>query len=163
MANAIAYRYSSYFPLPIGQYRIGIFKANDDKVPLRVFDLPLQPDAFFTVLMSPGKIDLVNDTLNPKVTTGTILIRNYFPKVTIAVSAGAKRLNPALPYGQSFEASGLPLSSTSLSFAAALADGKKAEAGVDIDLKENKRATVLIIPDSYGRFRARVTFDGKDL
>jgi type II secretory pathway component PulJ len=32
----------------------------------------------------------------------------------------------------------------------------------DLSLKTGKRATALIIPDPYGRFRLRVTFDGKN-
>jgi hypothetical protein len=36
---------------------------------------------------------------------------------------------------------------------------EKAEA----DFVASKRGTLLVIPDTYGRFRPRVTIDGKDL
>ena len=44
-----------------------------------------------------------------------------------------------------------------------LPDGKPAQSDLDIDFRQCSKATLLVIPDVYGRFRPRVTFDGKNL
>jgi hypothetical protein len=41
-----------------------------------------------------------------------------------------------------------------------LPNGTPAESTAEADFTASKKATVLIIPDSYGRFRPRVTADG---
>ena len=161
-ANATAYRYSSYVALPTGRLRVGVYRALDAKSPLKAFDLDLSPESFFTVLVSPGKIDLINDTNDPKASIGTITVRNYFPKAPVAISLGNRKLVNALPYGASYEISDLPLGRTSLGFRTELPNGLPVQGAVDLDFRESKRATVLLIPDSYGRFRPRVTLDGKD-
>ncbi len=161
-ANATAYRYSSYVALPTGRLRVGVYRALDAKSPLRVIDVDLSPESFFTVLMSPGKIDLINDTNDSKASIGTITVRNYFPKARVAISLGTRKLVHVLAYGASYEISDLPLGRTSLGFQTELPNGSPVQGAVDVDFRESKRVTVLLIPDSYGRFRPRVTLDGKD-
>ena len=162
-SNATSYRASNYTALAPGSYRLGVYKASDDKSPLKVFDVNLMPNIFFTVLVSPGKIDLVNDTVDPKATTGTATVRNFFPDATVTVSSGAGVLASALPYGQSYTATALPLTRSVLTMSGHLPTGTPVQASVEIDFAPSKRATVLIIPDSYGRFRPRITVDGKDI
>lgn len=161
-SNAAAYRYSSYAALPTGRLRLGVFRTHESHSPLKTFDLNLLPDSFFTVLISPGRIELINDTNDPKANAGAITVRNYFPGVTVAVTSGAKTLTNALAYGQSFEATDLPPARTPIFLQGKLPSGVPVQANVDVDFKESKRVTVLIIPDSYGRFRPRVTLAGKD-
>lgn len=162
ISNVGSYRYSSYIAFPAGAYRLGVFKANDVKAPLKTFDLTLRPDTFFTVLISPGKIDLVNDTVDPKADSGTVTVRNYFPGVTVTVTSGGQTL-ATLPYGESHESGSMPLTRSSVALSARLPTGIPVQATLEPDFKASKRATVLIIPDLYGRFRPRVTVDGKNI
>ncbi len=162
-SNATPYRASNYMALTPGRYRLGVYKASDDKSPLKVFDVNLMPNVFFTVLISPGRIDLVDDTVDPKATSGTAIVRNFFPDVTVTVSSGSHVLASALPYGQSYAATALPLTRSLLTISGHLPSGTPVQASIETDFKPSKRATVLIIPDSYGRFRPRVTVDGKDI
>jgi len=156
-----AYRYSSYRDLPVGKYRLAITKKGD-AAPLKLFDVDLKQDSYFTILISPRGIEMFEDTEDVKATTGTLSIRNFFPGSTVAVQAGSNSVVDALPYGQSQQVTGLPLGRTRITVRAKITNGKPVETSAELDFKDGKRATALIIPDPYGRFRPRFTFDGKN-
>jgi hypothetical protein len=162
MLIGTAYRYSGYGEFPVGKYRLGVFKQGENR-PVKIFDVDLRPNTYFTILISPQSIDMFDDTIDPETTTGTLTVRNYFNGVVVAVSSGAQKIVDALPYGQSHIANGLPLSRLPVTLRTSLPNGRPAEAGAEVDFKTSKRVTLLIVPDSYGRFRARVTVDGKNL
>jgi len=161
------YRYASYIGLAVGKYRLVVYRSGDQVTPLKSFDVDLKPETYFTVLMSPQagamNIELLSDTVDPKATTATLTVRNYFPGLTVAVSSADKQIVDALAYGQSYKAEGLARANMPLTLRTRLSNGTPAESGAEADFKMIKRATLLIIPDSYGRFRPRVTIDGKNL
>jgi len=157
-----AYQYSSYSAFPIGRYRLGVFRRGES-APLKIFDVDLKQDTFFTILVSPRSIDTFDDTIDSKSSSGTLMIRNFFPATALSVSSSSKSIVDALGTGQSYQATGFPLGRTTVTVRAKLPDGKPAQSDLDIDFKECSHATLLVIPDSYGRFRPRVTFDGKNL
>ena len=130
---------------------------------LKVFSVDLKQDSYFTILISPRGIEMLEDTEDPKATSGTLRFQNYFPGVSISASLDKKQIIDSLAYGQSYQTTGLPLVRSAVTFRAKLSNGKPVESAADFDFKTGKRATALIIPDSYGRFRLRVTFDGKNL
>ncbi len=154
------YRYAGYSPLPVAKYQLGIFKQNEPR-PLKIIDLDLKPNAFFSIVVSPFSTEVLDDTIDSSATTGIVTIRNFFPGVTVAALSGADTLVAALPYGQRHVSTGLPLSRIPVTFRARLPDGSLTESTQEVDLVTSKRATVLIIPDSYGLFRVRIIADGK--
>ncbi|MDB6148223.1 MAG: hypothetical protein JWO45_1887, partial [Spartobacteria bacterium] len=85
------------------------------------------------------------------------------PGSMVSASIGQTQIVGSLPYGQSYQATALPLGRVSITLRGKLSNGKSAESSADVDFKTGKRATALVIPDSYERFRPRVTFDGKNL
>jgi hypothetical protein len=157
-----AYQYSSYSEFPIGRYRLGVFRKGEI-TPIKVFDVDLKQETFFTILVSPRSIDMFDDTIDPKSSSGTLTIWNFFLGISLSVSCNSKSIVEALETGQSYQATGFALGSTTVKVQAKLPDGKAAQSDLDIDFKQCSRATLLIIPDSYGRFRPQVTFDGKNL
>jgi hypothetical protein len=161
MLIGTAYKASGYGEYSVGKYHLGVFKRGEDR-PVKIFDVDLKPETYLTILISPQSIDLFDDTIDPKATTGTITVRNYFIGATVAVVSRDQRIVDALPYGNSYMAAGLPLSSMPITVHAHLPNEQTAEAGGEVNFKTSKRATVLIIPDSYGRFRSRITEDGKN-
>jgi len=162
LLTASAYQYSSYRELPMGKYRLGVFKKGAN-APLKVFDVDLKQETFFTILLSPKSIDMFDDTIDPKTTSGSLTIRNFFPGINLSVSADSKSIVSALQSGQSYQATGFPFARTTVTVQTKLLDGKPAQSDLDIDFRQSPKATLLVIPDVYGRFRPRVTFDGKNL
>jgi hypothetical protein len=163
LSRAASYRYSSYTELPVGRYQFAVFKTGDRRTSLRTFAVDVQPDTFFTVSVSPRGVEFMNDTNNPKATTGTLIIRNFFPGLVVSVESPTRNIVTALAYGQSVSAAGQPLARLPITLRAPLPNGTAVQSSVEADLRASKRATVLIIPDSYGRFRPRVMVDGKNL
>ena len=161
------YRYSSYLAYPPGLYHLSVNKAGQPERPLKVIDLNLAADAYFTILVSPTSrgpnIELINDTNDPKAGSATLVVRNYFPSLTVDVFGRQKKIVSALSFGQSIAVGDLPFDHLSLTMRTVLPNKVLAESGAEADFKVIKRATLLIIPDEYGRFRPRVTLDGKDL
>jgi hypothetical protein len=161
-----AYLYSSYIEFPPGKYHLAVFKKGDRKTPLKIIDVDLRPETFFTILVSPKagiiNVEVIDDTNDPKATSGTLVVRNYFAGLTVAVSSDTQKIVDALPYGQTYAATGFPLSRVPLTLHTHLANGTPAESDAEADFHASKHATLLIIPDTYGRFRPRVTIDGKN-
>ena len=158
-SNATAYVYSSYSELPKGGYRLGVYESGDQTSPLKVFALTVTPNSFFTILVGPSTMDLINDTVDPKATSDTITVRNYFPGSTVDICSGAKTVATALAYGQSFVLKDL-VAKDNVALRSRLPTGKAAEFKVNPDFRTSRHATILVIPDSYGRFRPMVTMDG---
>jgi hypothetical protein len=166
MMNGSGYKYGNYMEFPPGGYHLGLYKKGDTTAPLKIFDINLRPDTYFTILLSPQNgvmtAELLDDTIDPKTTAGTLTIRNYFTGTTVSVSSDTQKIIDALPYGQSYSATGFPLQRLQLTLKTKLPNGSIAESGAEADLHASPHSTLLIIPDSYGRFRPRTTIDGKD-
>jgi hypothetical protein len=162
LLNGTAFQYSSYVEFPTARYRLVVFRKGDRNTPLKSFDIELKPDTYFTIIVSPQSIDAFDDTIDPKATTGSLTIRNYFPGLTASVSSDTQTLATAVAYGQATMAPGLPLKRVPLVLRTKLPNGTPAESTAEADFAASKRATLLIIPDSYGRFRPRVTIDGSN-
>ena len=166
IGKAPSYRYNSYLEYPVGAYRLSVNKAGQPDKPLKQMDLNLAADFFFTVLVAPTpqgpSVQLINDTASLKADKAVLTVRNFFPDITVDVFAGAKKIVSALPYGQSVAVGDLPFDQVSLTIRTILPDKTPAESGAEADFKLSKRATLLVIPDEYGRFRPRVTLDGSN-
>jgi hypothetical protein len=162
LLTARAYQCSSYLEFPVARYQLGVFNKGST-APRKIFDIDLKVDTYFTILISPQSIDMFDDTNDPKTTSATLTVRNYFPGSTLSVSAGSKVLSNSLSYGQAVQVPGFPFEVAHLALQGKLPDGKLTASDLEVDFKHNSRATLLVIPDSYARFRPRLTFDGKNL
>ena len=161
LLTASAYKYSSYTAFPEARYRLAVVKKGEAAA-LKIFEVDLKQDTFFTILISPRSIDMFSDAQDPNADSGRLMIRNFFPGANISALINSKQVTESLPYGQSYEAGGLSLDRAVITLRAKLPSGVPSESSVDFDFKTSKRATVLIIPDSYGRLRPRITIDGKN-
>jgi hypothetical protein len=162
LLNGTAYQYSSYVEFPVARYRLVVFRKGDRNTPLKSFDIDLKADTYFTIIVSPQSIDAFDDTNDPKATTGSLTIRNYFPGLTVSVSSDTQTIAAAVAYGQSTVAPGFQLKRVPLVLRTKLPNGTPAESTAEADFTASRRASLLIIPDSYGRFRPRVTIDGSN-
>jgi hypothetical protein len=160
--SATAYQCSSYLEFPVAKYQLGVFNKGSDK-PLKVFNIDLKVDTYFTILISPESIDLFDDTNDPKAKSATLTVRNYFVGSGISISTGSGVTSGSIVYGHAVQMPRFPLDVVRVALKAALPGGKQTASDLDVDFKHNSRATLLIMPDSYGRFRTRLIFDGKNL
>ena len=82
LLSGSAYTYSSYVEFAAGRYQLAVFKKGDRKTPLKLVNIDLKAETFFTILVSPKDgvvtVEAFDDTNDPKATTGTLTIRNYF-------------------------------------------------------------------------------------
>ena len=162
-----AYRYSSYRELVPGTYNVAVYRTTDANTALKTFTVNLKPNSFFTILVSPEggavNVQLFDDTIDPKVASAMLTVRNYFPGLTVDVSSATQSIVSSLPYGKSFVAGNFPFKKIPLTLRTRLPNGTPTESEAEVDFLESKRCTLLIIPDPYGRFRPRVTIDGRNL
>ena len=166
MLSGTAYRYTSYIEFPPGAYHLGVYKKGDHTTPLKIVDINLRQKTFFTVLVAPSggviNVEVIQDTNDPKIASGSVVVRNYFPGLIVSVSSDSQSYVDQLAYGQTHTITDLPLKRLPLTLRTKLPNGTPAESEAEADLQASKRGTLLIIPDSYGRFRPRVTIDGKE-
>src|SRR6185503_15231591 len=43
------YRYSSYSEFPLGQYQLAVYKKGDRNSPIKILNVNLRPDTYFTI------------------------------------------------------------------------------------------------------------------
>jgi hypothetical protein len=151
--------------VPAGRTRFAVFKQSDANTPLRNLDVDLKPNTFFTILVGPragssDNIEVIDDTITPDTPAGAVVIRNFFPGVRVSVAAGSRTLADNVGYGESRAIPGLGAAAVQLTLRTNLLDGTPSESGAELEFRRSPRATLLIIPDTYGRFRPRVTSDG---
>ncbi len=146
--------------------RLFVVKNGGD-ASIKNLSVDLKPDTYFTVILAPQgagfKVDFLEDTVDPKATSGTITMRNYFPGTAISVAAGNQMLASSINYGNSSAVEGLAASKMTVTIQAKLPNGTPAQSIVDLDFTASKHVTLLVIPDSYGRFRPRIVADGRNL
>jgi hypothetical protein len=166
LLNGTPLQYSSYTEFPAGKYKLAVFKKGERNTPLKLLDLDVRQESFFTILITPKggvqTVEMTEDTLDPKATSGVLTIRNFFPGSIVGASIKGTKLGSPLPYGESYVAAGLPTGRVSVGLSVRLPTGDPIETGIEPDFKVSKRATLLIIPDSYGRLSPIITFDGKN-
>ena len=166
-AKVPSYRYSSYREITPASYNLSVYRTGETSTALKTFTLDIKPNSYFTILVAPGNgaitVQTINDTLDPKAAAGTLIVRNLFPGLTISVASMSQALVNSLAYGQSISVGGLALKRLPLTLHSRLANGVSTESEAEADFAASKRATLLIIPDTYGRFRPRVTIDGRNL
>ncbi|MGH7938976.1 MAG: hypothetical protein ACREFG_10750 [Chthoniobacterales bacterium] len=167
MGKSPSGRYNNYLEFRPGAYHLAVSKSGEPEKPLKLINLNLLANGYLTVLACPTpqgpNVEVINDTSDPKAISGTLTVRNYFLGVTADVFNGASKIVSALAYGQSAIVPNLPLERLSLTIHTLLPKNVRAESGAEADFKLAKRATLLIIPDAYGRFRPRVALDGRNL
>ncbi|HSH37483.1 MAG TPA: hypothetical protein VK993_01750 [Chthoniobacterales bacterium] len=164
LANGTPGNYSSYLDVPPVKQRVAMFKRGDRSTPFGLFDLPFEPDRFLTVLVHGDprrpKVELVDDTTIAADAPGVLRVWNFFPGATVNVSA-SQQSSGSVPYNGYAVISGLPRSTISAKLEGKLPNNTPVQAEVELGFGASaQRATLLILPDSYGRFRPRVAIDG---
>jgi hypothetical protein len=157
--------YASYVPVPPARYSLKVVRRNEPTTALQTFDVLMRGDVYITFIgqMVEGKIkvEMLDDTFDPTTAVaGRLTIRQHFPGIRVVVAATPQMKSRSLSEGETEVLDGLPLKPLEVNMSAVLADGKTQQWSTDVNFKSFRHASLLIIPDPYGRFRPRVTVDG---
>lgn len=157
---------SSYLPLPQGRYAFKIAASTDPKTALKTFDVVLRPDVFVTFLAQEkeGKpeIEMLDDTYDPeKATMGRLIIRQQVKGATVTVTSNVSVSSRPLNYGETETIENLPLQLVFFRMKATQPNGKVENWSTEVDFRTSRRASLLLLEDPYGRFRATTSADGQ--
>jgi hypothetical protein len=158
--------YAGYEPLPAGRYSLKVVRASDPMTPLQTFDVSLQRDAFVTfvarLVAEKIQLQMVDDTYDPLAAqNGRLVIHQMFPKANVIVTSSAELRSEVLGYGSAQTLDGFPLKSVTFNLQATLADGKRKSWSTEVDFRNARHASLIIMPDMYDRFRVRLSTDGQ--
>jgi hypothetical protein len=140
-------------------------KAADKATPLQTFDVLMRKDVYVTFLATQVdgkvKVEMVDDTYNPvDVPAGRLTVRNHFPDAQVSVTGAGQIKSRALASGEAQVLDGFPLGTVMLQMQAKLPSGKVQKWSTEVDFRASKHASLLVVPDAYGRFRPRLSLDG---
>lgn len=157
--------YANYQPMPQAQYPFIVVREADRKAPIEHFDVILRQNVYVTFLATlengKPKVQMIDDTFDPTtVSAGRLTLRNYFPDARVSVIADGKIQSPVVNSGESQVLDGLPVGPVVLQMKATLPGGKTQQWSSQVDFRTSKHASLLVVPDPYGRFRPRISYDG---
>ena len=163
--------FAGYLAVDPAVYTFIVCRSNDPTAVLKRMPITLRADVYITLLAAAGKdgrpdVQLIDDTVNPKADDGlsTVVVRHFFPGANVTVSTGSQAAAVPLAFGETTTFSGLPLQPTTMLTmqATGLGPGTKTWK-VEVDFTVGRHATMLVIPDPYGRFRPQLVLDGSVL
>ena len=169
LTTASAYNYNAgYASVPPGTYTFVVRRAGDTANPLKKIPVLLRGDTSITFLVSEKNgqpaVDLLDDTLDPKKLDipSQLMVRQFMPgaRVTVATREGAACKE--IGYGESARIDNLPNRSAFLTMKATGLGPEPKTWTTEADLATARRATLLVVPDPYGRFRPRLAYDGQN-
>lgn len=157
--------YASYIKVLPGRYALKVVRPNDLTTALENFDILVRGDIYVTFLAhvvdGKTKIEMLDDTFDPTVaTSGRLTIRQHFPNASVVVTTNTQISSRALLLGETQALDGFPLQPIELKMRATLPGGKTQTWTSEVDFRVARHASLLVIPDPYGRFRPRVSIDG---
>jgi hypothetical protein len=157
--------YSGYNSFPIGRYALKVSHAADPATAIQTFDLILRENVFVTILSSfnNGKVkaELFDDTYDPSaITSGRLVIYHQFSGLRVVVAGGRQTSRP-IDAGESETIEGFTLGPVEFQMVGSHLNGKLENWSTEIDFSKFPHASLVVVPDPYGRFRPRVSIDGK--
>ncbi len=163
-ANASA----GYLAVDPGTYTFTVRRPNDPNGVIKRLPVALRADVYITLLAAAGKdgkpdVQIINDTTDPKAddSAGKLVVRQFFPSASVTVGVNAPPAGNPLAFGESTTLEGLPLRGTIVNMRASGLGPAPKNWNVEADFATGgHHATMLILPDPYGRFRPRLMFDG---
>lgn len=158
--------HADYLPVPLARYALKVVRRTDQKLALETFDVLVRADVYVTFLaqLVDGKVtvEMLDDTYAPeKAVAGRLTVRHFFPAATVQVTSSLQLASRALTHGESQTIEGFPLQPVMIEMRATMANGKTQTWSSEVDFSRARHASLLVVPDPYGRFRPRVSIDGR--
>lgn len=166
VTGAVCNFYAGYASVAPGAFTLTVRRAGDQNGAIKRLPVNLLADMFVTVLVSSKdgqpNVELINDTVDPKAAvTKRLVLRQLFPNAKVTTVVGNAAPSAPLTFGETAVLDNLPEASSSLTVQAAIPGQSVKSWSMPLELPPNARATLLIFPDSYGRFRPRLAMDGQ--
>ena len=157
--------YASYIKLPIGKYNLKMVRREAPATVIQYVDFTLKGDDSFTLLVSAPdrklKVETIDETYSlADAPAGRLTIRHHFPGARINVIVGAQTKSHDLSPGDTEVLENLPLRAVEVKTQAALPGGKVESWSTEVNFQNLRHATLLVVPDPYGRFRPRIAIEG---
>ena len=158
-------QFLDYQEIPAGQMVVEVTDEADGNARLVTTNIAFDGGDFFTLLVqeNDGKIgiEVIDDARRSGATTGELSVRSFAPMLTsLRVKIGEDlnvKLDGPAPFAR-FR--GLARQTVQVDTTGMEAGGKQVNWANEIDFRAIPRATLLILPDAYGRIRPRVLVDG---
>lgn len=157
-----------YRPVPPARYSWAVCRAGDRKQPLKnPLDVPLRAEEYLTIVTRPSAdpggepvVELVDDTIDPdQPSSNNLTIYQCSPDVKAVVTAARRYTSDPVVYGSTQSLKDLPKGVVGLSISLTTKTGP-ASWNTDADFRASPHASLIVVPDAYGRIRPRVTVDG---
>lgn len=157
--------WDSYTEVPPQRYNLAVSFDKDRTIPLQQFDVLLRKDVYITLLATEvdgkPKVEMVDDTYDPATTVaGKLTVRHFFPDAEVTVKVSTGGATTPMKWNEVQVVDGLPLQPSLLNMEAKMANGKVHQWSAELNPAITRRATLMLVPDPYGRFRPRLNPDG---
>ncbi len=158
---------SNYVGIPPGSYTFIVRKPGDAVNPLKKLPVILRGNTYITFLAQEKNgqptVDLIDDTLDPKKADGPsrLVVRQFIPSARVIVSTREGVASQEVGFGETATLENLPNRVLFLTMKAVGLGPELKMWNTEADFTAARHATLLIINDSYGRFRPRLSYDGQ--
>ena len=158
-------QFLEYQEIPSGPLVIEITDESEGNARLASTNAVFEGGDFFTLLLQENDgrlgVEIIDDASRPEAATGELTVRSFAPILTsLEVKIGSDvrlKLTGKAPFAR---LRGLALRTVQIDTTGMEADGKVVNWANELDFKKIPRATLLIVPDAYGRIRPRLVVDG---
>jgi hypothetical protein len=156
---------AGYSPVLPKTYTFFVRRAGE-KQKMKTPPVHIVDGSFFTILatLKNGAIDLqvIDDTIDPNKDDGSarLVVRQYYPEASPSVAVGSGP--PAtLDYGDVITLDHLPTSQIPITIHVTLPGGTAKDMNMTVDLRKKRHAEMILVADSYARFRPFFAVDGQ--
>lgn len=159
---------AGYQATPPGSYTLMVKRLDEKSGALRHLPVVLADQTFITLLATEKNgqptVELFDDTPDPKVVEAfaRITLRQFFPGARVKVSVVGGPSSQTLDYGQTGVLENVPPNGqTSLLLQAVLPTTPPSSRTWHLtgNFAAGRHSTLLLVADSYGRFRPRLAYD----
>ena len=160
---------TNYYPAPTGSYSLTVRRLSDTSGgAIQRVPVALAPNAFITLLVSDknaqSPVTVVNDTPDPRAdpALAKITLRQMFPGAQVTVKAAGGTASQPLNAGDTAVLDNIPAKAqVTIHLHAVLPTTPPTTRDWDTtgDFSVDHQATLLIVPDTYGRLRPILAMD----
>lgn len=162
--------YTDYNSSPVGSYNLVVKRTAENSPILQKLPVVLQDKAFVTLVASEkngqATIEILNDTPDPKVTelAAQLVVRSYYTGGTVSV--GVTGGQPAQPVasGGTVTLDNLPMTAgvnLIVQVSGATPPPAARTWNLSADFSVTHHATLLLVPDHYGRMLPKLFYNGR--